>query len=534
MNNSAKYPGTQSKIIRIIWISLVSLLLLNTPIKAQNAIFTSIPDSIEPIDAPFKMEQLSRPVFHPDTFNIRDFGAAEIGPFKWNKCTDEIREAIQTAYLSGGGTVLIPKGIWLTGPIHLKSNINLHLEEGAVVRFSQDKSDYLPVVLQRYEGVEAYNYSPLIYAFELRNVAITGKGIFDGQGEHWWRFAKTQPRAIATNVPLEKRDYGKGAGREGMRPNFAVFWKCTNVLVEGVTFVDGPMWNVHLVYTNRAIVRGIKVKSLKAGNGNGIVIDSSSDILIEYNNLSTGDDAISLKSGFNREGLEINKPTQNVVIRNFQAFDVRTGSGGVVFGSETSGGIRNIYVHDGYFERCDNGIRFKTERGRGNVVENIFINNIRMKTILDQAISFNTFYTGPGKVGPSPQVRNISIRNINIDGVKESFELIGLPEKWLENITLENIEIFNAKEGARLSRVKNLVMKNINIRSDERAVIADDVYECHFDSLILLNKTNIPPFLFKGRYTGAIVIPHFIISQIEFSDGLGPEIIMEKLPIQTW
>jgi len=529
-----KYKRKADYFYTLFWISILLMIIPKVNVYAQVNPAHEFPEEIAPIVAPFEMPKLDRPNIPSRYFNIRDFGASEMGLLKKNKCTLSIQEAIKTAYESGGGIVVIPKGSWLTGPIHLKSNINLHLEEGAFVYFSEDKNDYLPVVLQRYEGVEAYNYSPLIYAYELRNVAITGKGILYGQGLHWWSFAKTQPRAIATNVPLAKRDFGKGAGREGMRPNFAVFWKCTNVLVEGVTFVDGPMWNVHLVYTNKAIVRGITVRSLKTTNGNGIVIDSSSDILVEYNRLITGDDAVSLKSGYNKEGLDINIPTQNVVIRNFQAYDVRKGSGGVVFGSETSGGIRNVLVHDGSFERCDNGIRFKTERGRGNVVENIFIDHIQMKEIGDQAISFNTFYTGPGKVGPSPQVRNISISNLNIDGALKAFELIGLPEKWLENIRLENIEIFNAKEGARLTRVKSLYMKNINIRSDERAIIADDIYECHFDQLTLLNKTNEPPFLFKGRYTGAIVIPKFILSQIELGDGLTQEIIMEKLPVQTW
>ena len=184
-----------------------------------------------------------------------------------------------------------------------------------------------------------------LFAFDLRlpgrNAAITGKGVLDGQARHWLDWWSVQPRATATRVPLSRRtNFGKGSGSEGMRPNFMVFWESEDVLVEDVTVQNGPMWNIHLVYTNRAIVRGVTVNSVDSHNGDGIVVDSSRDILLEYNHLETGDDAIVLKSGFNEEGLEINIPTENVIIRNFSAYDVRTGSGGVVFGSETSGGIR--------------------------------------------------------------------------------------------------------------------------------------------------------------------------------------------------
>ncbi|MFO7656680.1 MAG: hypothetical protein R6W78_06400, partial [Bacteroidales bacterium] len=219
---------------------------------AQAEYRENIPYEIAPIKAPFFMPQLQRPNFPDRSFNIRDFGAVEMGSDRNIKCTDAIHRAIETAANQGGGKVIIPKGNWYTGPIHLQSNINLHVADGATVYFSEDKEDYLPVVRQRHEGVEAYNYSPLIYAFRVKNVALTGKGILDGLGQHWWDTRKTQPRAIATQVPLSKRSFGKGAGVEGMRPNFAVFYECEDVLVEDVTFNDGPMWNVHLIYTQRA------------------------------------------------------------------------------------------------------------------------------------------------------------------------------------------------------------------------------------------------------------------------------------------
>ena len=510
---------------------LFSILLgvfFNTESFSQEEYINNIPTEIAPVDAPFEMPKFERPSIPDKIFNIRDFGAEEMNRDQSVKCTDAIHDAIKAAHRAGGGKVLIPEGDWLTGPIHLKSNINLHLNEGATIYFSEDKNDYLPVVKHRFEGVEAYNYSPLIYANRVKNVAITGKGVLEGQGKHWIEWRQTQPREEAAKVPLSQRqNFGKGSGREGMRPSFIVFWESENILIEGITLNESPMWNVHLIYTENAIVRGITVNSLESPNGDGIVLDSSKNLLLEYNHLKTGDDAIVLKSGFNEDGLEIDIPTENVVIRNYYAYDVRTGSGGVVFGSETSGGIRNVYVHDAIFEDCDRGIRFKTARGRGNVTENIYIRDVQMKNISMEAINFNTFYTGSG-IGPSPLIRNIDIRDIFIDGVPKPIVLIGLPEKWLENINLENIKVINAKEGARLTRVKNLNMKNVHIESEERAIIAEDIYECHFDNLTLADEVAGPSVLLKGKHTGAVSVSDFPITNIEFDDGLDEDVLLTE------
>lgn len=511
---------------------LIFSFVMGIPVKAGD-----VPYEIAPITAPFDMPQLQRPEFPDQIFNIKDYGAIEMDRDNAFKNTDIIHNTITAAYRAGGGTVLIPKGRWLTGPIHLMSNINLHIEEGAVVYFSTDKEDYLPVVRQRHEGVEAYNYSPMIYAYELKNVAVTGKGRLDAQGEHWWKWYRqygAPPRAIASKVPLSRRDFGKGSGMEGMRPNFLVFWKCENVLVEGITLDDSPMWNVHLIYTNNAIVRDVTVNSLDAPNGDGVVIDSSRDVLVEYNHFETGDDAVVLKSGLNEDGLKINIPTENVVIRNFEAIDVRTGSGGVVFGSESSGGIRNIYVHDAYFEGSDRGVRFKTERGRGNVIENIYIRDIRMKNLTYEAINVNTFYTGPGRVGPSPLIRNVHIRDIHIDGVPTAIALIGLPEKWLENFTLENITVVNAERGARIDRVKNLTLRNLDIKSNDRAMIATNVYEFTFDNVSLGNTVADLPLLFRGEFTGTVYLDDFPVDQIELGDRVPKNFIISQPVIQEW
>jgi len=494
----------------------------------------SVPYEIAPISAPFDMPQLQRPEIPERVFNIVDFGAKQRHENGEELVTGPIHDAIEKAYKAGGGMVLIPEGEWLTGPIHLMSNINLHLVEGARVYFSENREDYLPVVPQRHEGVEAYNYSPPIYAYKVSNVAITGKGEFDGQGQQWWDWYREHGapnRDIAARLPLSRREFGKGSGMEGMRPSFAVFWKSENILIEGVTFTDGPMWNLQLIYCNSAIIRDVTINSLYAPNGDGIVIDSSKDVLIEYVHLETGDDAVVIKSGFNEDGLNINIPSENIVVRNFQAVDVRTGSGGIVFGSETSGGIRNVYVHDALFEGSDRGIRFKTNRPRGNVTENIYIRDIEMRNISDQAINFETSYWYRNATGPSPMIRNIDIRNVSIDGVPQAIELIGLPELWLMDIHLENIKVTNAGQGVNIQRVKNLTMKNVSVSSVERAFIADEIFELYLENVTFSDETGKPPAIISGRYTDVIVVDEgFPMDAIELIDGLSRNIIGNEIP----
>jgi polygalacturonase len=472
---------------------------------------STIPDPpvrIAPIRTPFEMPQLKRPSFPKVTFDIRNYGAVQC---KWEdtekrKSTEAINKAITACHKSGGGKVLIPKGDWLTGAIHLKSNVNLHIAKGATVHFTNDLEDYLPIVHVRCEGVEAHNYSPLIYAPHVENIAITGQGTLHGHGRWWWRWARENNRGNRieeTKVPLEERRYGKGGGREGMRPTFIVPWKAKNILIEGITLVESPMWNVHPVYSENIIVRGITVHSLESPNGDGVVPDSCKNVLIEYNHLETGDDAVVIKSGLNEDGLKIGIPSENIVVRNFTARDVRTGSGGIVFGSETSGGIRNIYVHDAYFDGCDRGIRFKTTRGRGNVIENIYIRNVEMKSIERQAINFNTYYER-GATGKSPLFRNVYLENIRVNGADTAIEMIGLPEKWLENINIKNAEFKNVGNGAVANRVKELTLENVSITSKGRPIELDDVFEATIKNVRLSGKR--PPLLISGSESGTVII----------------------------
>lgn len=493
-------------------------------------------EAIEPLAAPFPMEPLTRPSIPAQQYNIRDYGAEEMSGPDGPTITAAVRGAIAAALDAGGGTVVIPPGNWLSGPIHLHSNINLHVQRNAEVFFSTAPEDYLPVVLQRHEGVEAYNYSPMIYAAHAVNVAITGQGTLNGQGQSWWKWFEeygAPPRLLAARVPLSERIFGKGSGMEGMRPSFVMFWKSNNILVEGVRLVDGPMWNLHMVYSEDIIVRRTRIESLSAPNGDGIVIDSSRNVLLEHNDVQTLSDAVVLKSGLNEEGLSINRPTENVIVRHFAARNV--GHAGVAIGSETSGGIRNVFIHNGLFDGPGRGVGVRTERGRGNVIENIWVRDLTMRNLTHDGFSINTFFTGRLATGPAPLVRNVHVSNVSIDRVPTAFSLVGLPEKWLENITLENVKVTNAEMGSQMIRVKNVTLRDVSIRSQSLAMQATDVYELNLQRMSLQDRVPGGALRLEGRYTGAIYLDQSLtLDDIQFDRDLSPNVINPDASDQAW
>jgi polygalacturonase len=467
-----------------------------------------VPKEIAPITAPFRMPALQRPEFPDRVFDIREFGAKPGGKIK---NTEAIAAAIKACNEAGGGKVLIPEGEWLTGAIHLKSRVNLHVAEGAVVHFSEDPKDYLPVVLVRHEGVEAHNYSPLIYAPHAENIAITGKGTFDGKFEFWrdWAVAAQgeihhRDRVEASMIPLEERKFGKGASRDGMRPNFFVAWHAKNILVEGPTFKNGPMWNLHFVYSENIIVRDTVVDSYITHNGDGIVIDSSKHVLIEYVLLRTSDDAVVIKSGLNEDGRIIDMPSQKIVVRNFTARDVRTGSGGIVFGSETSGGIHDVYVHNAYFEGTDRGIRFKTGPGRGSYVTDIHVDNVRMKNVSRECINFNLYYSldAQPKRGALPRMRNIFISNISADSAATAIHGEGLETEWIRNVRIENAVFKSMKRGALFKRIDGLTLTNVEIQSSGTPLTLADVYNVQLNRVSLAGKE--PHTVIEGAETAKV------------------------------
>jgi len=431
-------------------------------------------EEIAPIKAPFDMPQLQRPVFPNRVFNIKDYGAVADGT---TKNTEAFKKAIAACSKAGGGTVLTPTGEWFTGPIHLKSNINLHIAEGATLSFSDDFNDYLPVVLMRWEGTECYNYSPLIYAKDCTNVAITGKGKLVGNGKKWQEWRKKHGAGGGklrlwreTNHPVKERIVGF---EDGLRPTFIEFINCKNVLFEDFYLTDGPFWSVHPVYCENVIARKLNIVT-KHSNGDGVNPDSCRNVLIEDCFFNTSDDCVAIKSGRNEDGWRVGKPCENIVVRNCRS--VNGGYGDIAIGSEMSGDVRNVYIHDCYFENVYKAFFIKTSPLRGGVVENIWIENITLKNIRGRIGVFTMAYGGYGDRKPFPEkmnpglFRNFYMKNITCNKVVTSFQIIGLPGKPFENITMDNFDI-STNVGLIFKYVKDFKLNNVNINAKQTPAI---------------------------------------------------------------
>lgn len=450
-------------------------------------------------------------------FNVLDFGAVANGE---TKSTKAIADAIEACSQSGGGRVLIPTGSYLTGPIQLRSHVELHLDKDSTVLFSRDFEDY-PLLLTSWEGEEHVRCCSPLWGDGLRDAAITGSGVFDGQGEAWRpvkKFKRTaqewaglvasggvvdEERGIwwpsraalegentvrklrARGGPVRLEDYEPI--KAFLRPNLVKLSNCHNLRLEGVTFRNSPAWNVHLLLCENVTVKGVTIfNPWYAQNGDGVDIESCRNVLLENCHLDVGDDGICLKSGKNEEGRKRGKPTENVTIRNCTVLHAH---GGLTVGSEMSGGVRNIHVSNCNFDGTDIGLRFKTARGRGGIVENIEISNIEMKNIPGAAISLDMYYEGkawdendnevkavpPAPVDDStPQFRQIHIRNVNCDGAQRAIEMRGLPEMPIENVTLERIRIRGAKEGVYLAEAKDITLQGVQVQAETIPVI-----NCH-------------------------------------------------------
>jgi polygalacturonase len=407
------------------------------------------------------MPPVKPPSFPNRLYDIRGFGAVDDG-LALN--TESIRQAIEACHREGGGVVCIPPGTWLTGPIHLRGNVNLRLEEGARLRFSTCFSDYLPVVFTRWEGVECYNYSPLIYARDCENVAVSGRGTLDGQGQAWWHWKKLQQAAAKTlydaefnGVPVDQRIFGTEAA--ALRPQFLQTVRCRNVLVEGVTFVNGPMWTVHPVYCENVFVRDIHVRS-DGPNTDGLNPDSCRNVVVEDCSFHTGDDCIAINSGMNEDGWRVATPCENIVIRGCTMSE---GHGAVAIGSGMSGGVRNVYVHDCRVTAGDQGIRLKSMRGRGGSVEKVHFERIQMADLRQEAIVLNMFYgssTAASRSDAPPAFRDIRIKDITCKHAGVAAAIRGLPERPVERVVLQDLRL-DAIEGIHCQDAVDLTFKNV-------------------------------------------------------------------------
>ncbi len=465
----------------IAWLAVSSLLLVGCRPSVVSGEAPLLPqDQISPINAPFAMPQPHRPAIPAARFDITDYGAVEGGQVM---NTDAIQRAIKTATDQGGGNVVVPPGTWLTGAIHLDNHINLHLSKGAELVFSQDPRDYLPVVFSRHEDVECYKYSAFIYADGKTDIAITGEGVLNGRGKPWWdwKVSKKDMEALlfemaGADVPVVERVFDGSNGRE-LRPAFFQPMRCTNVLVEGVTFMYGAFWTITPTYCENVIVRRVHIVTEgpygHTPNGDGVNPSSSRNVLIEYCQFDTGDDCVAIKAGRDRDGLRVALPTENVVVRSCQGL---RGHGGIVIGSETSGGVRNVYAVDCQFKGTDRIVRIKTARGRGGVIENLWFSNLQGEEIAYEAIRVNMLYTG-GRLPAqplsvtTPTVRDIHYENITCtSGKSYAIELLGLPERAIENITFDRITTSTAR-GINFSDVAGIQLTNVSISAPLQPLI---------------------------------------------------------------
>lgn len=413
------------------------------------------------------LNNIHPPQFAQKDFLISDFQAVGDGQ---TDCTEAFRQAIETCSGAGGGRVVVPEGIYLTGAIHLKSNVNLHIAENATILFSQDTRHYLPVVYTRFEGVECMNYSPFIYAFEQSNIAITGRGTLDGQAdeETWWPWALPGVCPIQKkdrdnlfhmgdeNVPVEQRVFGEG---HFIRPNFIQFYRCKNILIEDVSIRRSPMWEIHPVLCENVTVRGVDIMS-HGPNNDGCNPESSKNVLIKNCHFDTGDDCIAIKSGRNGDGRRINTPSENIII---QDCTMKDGHGGVVLGSEITGGCRNVYAENCTMDspNLERALRIKTNSLRGGIVENIYMRNVRIGQVSDAILRVNFNYENGDAGQYTPVVRNIYMKHIISQKSNYVLMLDGYERSPITHVQLDSCNFEGVSYGNVLNHTDRIELNHV-------------------------------------------------------------------------
>jgi polygalacturonase len=490
----------------IAFIPVITLLFSACSNGENNAPdYSWVYDNIE-----FDMPKVQEPVIPQTSVNIADLGGVADG-FTLN--TEVFAQAIDQMAAKGGGKVVVPAGIWLTGPIVLKSNIELHVKAGAMIRFSDDFNLY-PLVQTYFEGLSTYRCQSPLSGRDLENIAITGQGVIDGNGQAWrpvkkgkmtenqWKnllqsggaleddgqywfptaqAAKGYRLSNRNNLPPFQLEKDFLEIKDFLRPVMVSLINCNKVLLDGPTFQNSPAWNIHPLMCEEVTIRNLTVRNpWYSQNGDGLDLESCKNAVIYNNNFDVGDDAMCFKSGKDKEGRDRGMPTENVIVKNNVVYH---GHGGFVIGSEMSGGVRNVHVSDCTFMGTNIGIRFKSNRGRGGIVENIYISNINMTDIPTEPIRFNMFYGGKAPVledgssslslvkndPPSvpineetPVFRNIHVKNIIASSFGNAALFMGLPELKLENVTLENA-ILRAPKGFTIVDAEGIELKNVQV-----------------------------------------------------------------------
>lgn len=512
-------------------------------------------------DLPFDMPVLTPPSFPDYDVSITDFGGKGDGTFI---NTEAFAKAIEHLSQRGGGRLIIPAGVWFTGPIVLQSNINLHLTERAIILFSPDKNLY-PLVETSFEGLDTRRCQSPIWGKDLENIAITGSGAIDGNG-HYWRPLKKEKATerywkstIARGGAFKRDDYWMPSAqylhgdtisdmnvprhleteeewasvKDFLRPVMVSLQNCTNVLLQGVIFQNSPAWNLHPLMCENVIIDGVQVRNPSyAQNGDGLDLESCKNAIVVNSTFDVGDDGICIKSGKDEDGRRRGRPTENLIVYNCTVFK---GHGGFVVGSEMSGGVKNVYVANCQFLGTDVGLRFKSQRGRGGTVENIHITNISMFDIATEPILFNLYYGGKSAVESlddgdtidkeemfpavdetTPLFKDIYISQVTCRNARRAIYFHGLPEQNIENIHVEDV-VIHSKIGAELLEASNITFKNVEIYPEEGAVLAmSNVNEVTIDNL--KGGENIDTLIrINGKRTNGIVVPS------EYSDQLTVE-----------
>lgn len=392
---------------------------------------------------PWLLARIKAPEFPARDFDITNFGAKPGGSVD---CTAAIRAAIAACHSVGGGRVLVPSGVYLTGGIELLGGVDLEVSAGATLRFSTDPSAYLPVVATRWEGVECWNYAPLIRAANVENVAVTGSGVLDGgaSDDNWWAWARKShgespatPDSRALNlmgdhgVPVAERRFGAG---HKLRPNFLEFLRCRNVLVSGVTIRRSPMWEIHPVLSSNVTVRGVHISS-HGPNNDGCDPESCRDVLIDGCTFDTGDDCIAIKSGRNADGRRVGVPVENIVIRNCVMKD---GHAGVAIGSEISGGCRGVFVENCIMDspRLDRALRIKSNAVRGGTISEIYMRRCKVGHVSEALLTIDLLYEEGARGDFPPSVTDVKIDDVKATAAERVLFIKGFPAATIDRIRL--------------------------------------------------------------------------------------------------
>lgn len=424
-------------------------------------------------DLPPILARIKAPKFPNHDFLISDFGANTPG----EDASLAIKQAIEACHNAGGGRVVVPQGSYFTGPIWLKSGVNLHLADGAILKFFTDPQKY-PNVLTRWEGIECMNFSPLIYAYDAENIAITGKGTLDGQAskENWWAWKQAEGTQVKQfndmkklmqmgeqGTPIAERVFGRG---HFLRPNFIQPYRCKNILIEDVTLINSPMWELHPVLSENITIRGVKIHS-HGPNNDGCDPECCRDVLIENCLFDTGDDCIAIKSGKNSDGRRVNTPSINIVIRGCKMMD---GHGGVVLGSECSGNIYNVFVEDCEMDspHLDRVLRFKNNAVRGGKLENVFMRNIRVGQVSEAILTIDFLYEEGDKGPYKPVVRNVHIDHVTSKASPRVMYIVSFKGAEIDNIHFSDCVFSGITNSEVVSTSGTVSLRNVVIEPKNR------------------------------------------------------------------